>query len=72
MSERVEILRHFYCTDRKRHVEEWIPGVLIARHSDGRCYVRADRGWVARDAAPECVRPASRNEISHATPRPQN
>lgn len=57
MSRHVEILWHFYCPNRKRHVEEWLPGTLIAtRPGDGRHEVRTDCGKYAADAAPECVR----------------
>ena len=56
MSRRVEILWSRFEKERGEYVERWLLGVLIQRHSDGRCYVRADCGLVAQDAAPECVR----------------
>lgn len=53
---RVEILWDYYCHKRKRHVEEWLPGVLIETRGDGLLDVCADCGFVAQGAAPECVR----------------
>ena len=54
---RCEVLWHFYDKTEKKHVERWLPATLFSRNPhDGRCHVRADNGWVAIDAAPECVR----------------
>lgn len=49
---RIEIL-WWHNAEQKSH---WIPGVLLNRHEDGRCVVKADCGWYCNDAAPECVR----------------
>ena len=56
MSQRVEILWSRWEKERGDYVERWLCGVLIQRHSDGRCYVQTECGLVAQDAAPECVR----------------
>jgi hypothetical protein len=58
--QRVEIQWHYFCKTRKTHVTEWLPGVLISTHSDGRHEVRADNGFYAFDASPTCAR------IAHA------
>ena len=56
---RVEVLWHYYCQKRGRHVEEWLPGVLIETRGNGRLHVRTNCGRETNDAAPECVREAS-------------
>ena len=54
---RCEVLWHFFDPKLKKHVERWLPGVLISRNThDGTCHVKTDNGWTAIEAAPECVR----------------
>lgn len=59
---RVEIEWDFYDKELGERVVRWIPGELIEDRADGRKHVVADCGWVALDAAPECVRSLKRRE----------
>jgi transposase len=53
---RIEVLWAF--RDNGEDVEQWLPGVLVNRHQDGRSVVKMDNGWYCNDAAPENVRGA--------------
>lgn len=52
---RIEILWSFYDKKLKKYTEAWLPGELIGQNSKG-LEVRADNGFYAFDASPDCVR----------------
>jgi hypothetical protein len=47
---------NFYSKEKKAHVTEWLPGELIHTNSDGTMHVKANNGFEAMYAAPECVK----------------
>lgn len=53
---RCEVLWHYFDKAEKKHVERWLPGVLLETFANGRHHVRCDNGFTTEDAAPECVR----------------
>lgn len=58
---RCEVLWHMGYDEKCKSVERWLPATAISLHSaidreEGRIEVRADCGFYASDAAPECVR----------------
>ena len=51
-TQKVLIEWNFYSKEKKAHVT----GELIHTNSDGTMHVKADNGFEAMDAAPECVK----------------